>query len=361
MLRTLAILALSLAAASSSAQEASPDSVLKEKGLKRAGTTYILPAEAQFQKKINAARALYRAVSLAAERKQLFEANVAARQNDLRLMERQYVALNEELTQVSSNEERNRLVAMSNSLAGQINLHRQDADPENHQVPGARLAIQREEFIEAVIALRLFVDSSIQAYADLAKDAEVQKTLTDLNAKTKAKLNLGPTRAFLANVKLLEKVEASVLTEEVTLRKEGGVFWVDVTFNGKTTKPMIYDTGASSVVLPSELALELGLKPSPNDEVVKAHIADGSIVDARKAVLSSIRVGKFTVKDVECIVMPPSKTDVAPLLGQTFQRHFISKFSPDAARLVLSKIDTPEAAAPNPKDKTTKKPPKNKR
>ena len=55
-----------------------------------------------------------------------------------------------------------------------------------------------------------------------------------------------------------------------------------------------------------------------------------------------MRVGKFVVKDVECLVMPASKTDVPPLLGQTFQRHFTIHFNPDGQKLVLTKVETEE-------------------
>jgi clan AA aspartic protease (TIGR02281 family) len=147
-------------------------------------------------------------------------------------------------------------------------------------------------------------------------------------------------------VKTLEKVEATVLTEDVTLRKEGGVFWIDATFNGKVTKPMVFDTGASSVVLPAEIAEEIGLKPGPDAETVKARVADGSEVEAKRMMIPSLRVGKFTVKNVECMIMPAGKANVPPLLGQTFHRHFIYKFTPDAGRLVLAKVEEPEAPAP---------------
>ncbi len=34
-----------------------------------------------------------------------------------------------------------------------------------------------------------------------------------------------------------------MITDSAELHKEGGVFWVNVTFNGKVTKPMVFDTG----------------------------------------------------------------------------------------------------------------------
>jgi clan AA aspartic protease (TIGR02281 family) len=147
-----------------------------------------------------------------------------------------------------------------------------------------------------------------------------------------------------------------VLTERVNLRKEGGIFWVDVTFNGKVTKAMAWDTGASDVVLPADLAASIGLRPGKDDPVVQCHVADGSVVEARQMTIASVRVGKFTVKDVSCVVMPAEKANVPPLLGQSFQRNFTFKFNADAAQLTLSRVETPEATKPAPRTKGTTKP-----
>ena len=202
-----------------------------------------------------------------------------------------------------------------------------------------------------MLDLRGLVDAANESYKALADDPAVKGALDTLNATTKARLTLGPSKAFLANVKLLEVAEKSVLTENVPLRREGGIFWLDVTFNGKVTKSMAFDTGASTVVLPAEFASEVGLKTDPNAPVVQCTVADGSVVEARAGTIPVMRVGQFTVHDVPCVVMPPTKKDVPPLLGQTFQRNFTLKFSPDTGKLTLTRVDAPEAAATKPATK----------
>ena len=144
-------------------------------------------------------------------------------------------------------------------------------------------------------------------------------------------------------MKLLENAEKSVLTENVPIRKEGGIFWLDVTFNGKVTKPMAFDTGASTVLLPAEFASEIGLKTGPDDPEVECQVADGSVVKARASTIPVMRVGQFTVQDVPCVVMPASKKEVPPLLGQTFQRNFTFKFNADAGKLSLTRVDAANA------------------
>lgn len=339
-----------------------PESVLKAKSLKRNGTTYVLPVEAEFQRKLNAARGFFKDVAAASQRKLDYEHYLEAGRENLRQLEQQRVFVNQQLAQASTPLENNRLVASANALNGQISLlSQQTSDPGPTQVLGTKLASRREDFIQAVLDLRPFLDKAREQYAEAAKDPAIEKALETLNKTTKAKLTLGPSRSFLENVKTLEKVEASVLTESVDLRKDSGVFLVDVTFNGKVTKPLIFDTGASTVVLPADLASQIGLKPGPNDREVKAVIADGTEVSARMMTIPSLRVGKFTVKDVECVVMPTEKKNVPALLGQSFHKHFTYKFTPETGKLVLSKVETPEPVTTGAKPKAAAKPARTKK
>jgi clan AA aspartic protease (TIGR02281 family) len=126
-----------------------------------------------------------------------------------------------------------------------------------------------------------------------------------------------------------------------------------VTFNGKLTKPLAFDTGAASVVLPAALAAAIGLKPGKDDPTVRTQVADGSIVEAKRMTIPSVRVGKFTVQDVVCLVMPAAKEDVPPLLGQTFLKNFTHQFSGETGTLVLSQVETPEAEKVAPRAKTS--------
>ena len=80
-----------------------------------------------------------------------------------------------------------------------------------------------------------------------------QESLERPRGEVESTLKLGPSRDFLDKVKLLEKIEKSVLTEEVELRRRGGVYEVDVTFNKKETVPMIFDTGEALSPFPRNL------------------------------------------------------------------------------------------------------------
>ncbi len=337
------------------AEPSAAEATLKEKELRRSGQTYVLPEESVVKEKLAAAQALYKQLSLAIARQRAFAQGVSDSKAMVQALMQQRMMYNQQLTQATTAVQHNQVVGALNVLNDQINMIRQNAnDPEAASQVAAQVPRQREAFIQAVIDLRQLVDEATAKYEELADDDEVKEALEALNRSARAKVALGPSRAFLANAGLLKKVESAVLSETIDLRKEGGVFWLDVTFNGKVTKPMVFDTGAASVVLPHELASELGLKPGPDDPIVKAQVADGSIVEAKQMTIPSVRVGKFTIKDVVGIVMPAEKRDVPPLLGGTFHKYFSYNFSPESGRLVLSKVETPDEAAAAPRAKSSR-------
>ena len=57
-------------------------------------------------------------------------------------------------------------------------------------------------------------------------------------------------------------------------------------------------------------------------------LADGRKVPAMMIKLDSVKVGKFTVQDVECCVLGPDAIDAPALLGMSFLGQF--KFELDA-------------------------------
>ena len=84
------------------------------------------------------------------------------------------------------------------------------------------------------------------------------------------------------------------------------------------------------------------------------HDATGGITEARKMTIASMRVGPFTVHNVDCAVLPPDKRDVPLLLGQSFINQFTHKV--EDGRLLLSRVDAndPPGEAASGLKKTTK-------
>ena len=62
------------------------------------------------------------------------------------------------------------------------------------------------------------------------------------------------------------------------------------------------------------------------------------LVTARRTILKSVRVGQFTVENVECAVLPPDLIAAQPLLGGSFLNQFIYKLDTAKGELHLAKI-----------------------
>ncbi len=364
------LLIAATAAGGPSTADGTPEDLLKAHDLKRVGTTYVLPADSVIQKKTSELKILWGQLSLAIRRQQYNEREVEDQQGMLRDLLQRRVALNNAIAGLDQqlnamagparvnpfvaaqrNEvviQRNQVVTNYNGLNDQIGLLQtnQGADSKVRNQIEAEVSRRRESFIQAVLDLRQLVEIATKSYTELGQNDEVKGALETLGRASKSKPKLGPSPQFLTNVKLLERIEKAVITDSADLHKEGGVFWVNVTFNGKVTKSMVFDTGASLTTIPASLAAEMGLKPSPSDPVVHCETADGTVVEARQKTIPSMRVGRFTINNVLCAVMPADRGNVAPLLGQSFHRHFTYKFTPESGHLVLSRVEAPDQPQP---------------
>jgi clan AA aspartic protease (TIGR02281 family) len=352
------------------ADQPSADAALKSHGLKRIGITYVLTSEGEFQKKISEARLESRKLAALVNQQRAFEQGIEGGKALGQELLQQRISLNQQLSEVdrqmdafgaANPVERNQLVAEHNQLVASLNivtdrlnlLNSQRADSKWKQDLDAEVSRGRAAYIQTVLSLRELADRIVNQYDELVKNDEVQQALRAAGSTSKTALKLGPSREFLANIKLLGNVEKSVITEEVALKRMGGVYEIDVTINGKMTVPMVFDTGASFTTISTELALRIGLNPDTSDEVISLKVADGSIIKAKRMIIPSLRIGKFTVTDVECTVMPPDKRDVPPLLGQSFLRHFTFKVTGDSGRLIVSKVETGDPTATKPARTTT--------
>lgn len=362
-------------AARQDAPAPTPTEILKARGLKQVGSTYVLPVEGEIQRKTTELKALHNQLLQAARHRSELERQAVEGQAQVREMLARRVVLNQRMSELDQqiralppgnlqvlaqrNElvaQRNQAVMAYNGLADNINLLRTSpaGDPATRDRLQGEVSRRREAFIQAVLDLRQTVDAAQKSYTALASDEEVKKAIAAAGQSAKTKPRLGPSPQFASNIKLLERAEQSVLTDAVNLHKRGGVFWVDATFNGKVVRPMVFDTGAGLTTIPSELAEEIGIRPGPTDPVVVCETADGTKVEARQVTIPTMRVGRFTVNGVAAAVMPPGKKNIAPLLGQSFHRHFTYKFTPESGSLVMSRVEGLEPARPQQPARSTR-------
>lgn len=95
-------------------------------------------------------------------------------------------------------------------------------------------------------------------------------------------------------------------------RRVGRTPVVDVTFNGKKTYEMIFDTGASSTLITLSMASDLKMKATG---VLNAQIADGSQVQFMTGKVNTLAAGSAMMSNVEVAIAP--RADMG-LLGHDF-------------------------------------------
>jgi aspartyl protease family protein len=347
-----------------------PEEVLKNHDLKRSGTIWVLPQEANILRDFRDARTILREVGAGVSQQQEMEAGAQDRKSLTQQLRDRSDLLGAQVTQLRQqldalvvppggnnfvvlqrnqvaqqidtlNAENNRIINQLNSLQEQG----KEQDQDQKLQLNAEVAERREKYMQSLLDLRKSVDDITAKYQALGKLPEVTSALDALSASSKSKQKLGPSKALSDAIKLLAKSEGSVKSETIKLRRDNDVFHVTAMINGKVPAQMVFDTGAGITTISAKLATRLGLKPGPTDQKITLKTADGTEVEARQIKLKSVRVGKFTVSDVECAVMPEGKNDVDSLLGQSFFKQFEVKFSHDAGTLALKRLEPADSAA----------------
>jgi len=142
-----------------------------------------------------------------------------------------------------------------------------------------------------------------------------------------------------ATVPPFERGQLGSTTDEVSIEKRGGTYRVPVRINDTITLPFLLDTGASDLVIPTDVVLTLIRADAltSSDFVGKSHyrLADGSEAVSDVVVLREAQVGEHVVRNVMASISPAQGE---PLLGQSF----LSKFGAvtldyDRRVLVLSR------------------------
>ena len=119
--------------------------------------------------------------------------------------------------------------------------------------------------------------------------------------------------------------------EVVVRQRYGGEFIVPAHINGRSVE-MVFDTGASSVVLTAEDAAAAGLSFGPEDFAVGVTTANGQTT-AAPARIDRVAVGNIVVRDVRALVARPGAMSQS-LLGMSFLER-LKSFGVENGKLVL--------------------------
>lgn len=324
------------------ADAASAEALLKDKGLTKQGTSFVLAGEAELTKGMVDIRKVQTDMTKSSRELEKAEKKQGAVKSYIAGKEFEVRKLNEELAKPGiSVQKNNELIAKLNILDADIKKIVQGPLKETQsEVMEANDAFikARQIYIEKTVALASLAEKLKTGYDGLAKDAAIAAALTEIEEETKKKFTLGPSAAAKSTLALVERNNKSILSESIPVKVEGDVPMVDVIINGKTRRTMVFDTGAGIVSIPADLAKEIGLVPSADTPKLRLQLADGKIVEAWQMTLKSVTVGPFTVENVDCAVLPEELIAAQPLLGGSFTSHFVYKLDLKSQKLDMTKV-----------------------
>lgn len=246
----------------------------------------------------------------------------------------QSAKLNSQLANVRDVATNNRLVGAINTINAQLRLayQRQEKLSDQESSVHAEVSDARDELISHATKMRSLADVISARY--IRPTAEVVALLKNYNATHQTDIKLEASSVFNANLRKIELIESNISSNNISLRREGNTYWARVRVNGGDPVEMIVDSGASLVTLPYKTAIDLGLKPGPQDPEIRMIIADGRVISGYQMIIKELRLGEFVANDVECAVLSPDAVNAEPLLGMSFLGNF--KFEMDAGKSSLS-------------------------
>lgn len=316
---------------------------LEAAGFKVSAQGVVLPEEIEFTKAMK---------DLGVVRKNLYtaEKELAAAEQELEQIKQTITVLKAKLVEMNAAlaggglniSNHNKLVGALNATNGQVDLLIEQQSKSTDKIKAARGKANevREAFVEQLLKLRASADRVSQHWEKAAADPKQQAAIEKVNEVLNKKLALKPTVAFGTAERQLQSLEEKVLSETIKLTEDGGTHLVSVVINGKHTKEMCVDSGASAISLPFAMAKEMGLEPNSTDTEIVVSLADGSRVPGYLKTIESVRVGKFTVENVECIVLHPRAVEAPALLGMSFLGNFKFEIDANRSELKMVKIDT---------------------
>ncbi|HET6250124.1 MAG TPA: retropepsin-like aspartic protease [Tepidisphaeraceae bacterium] len=306
----------------------------------QAGTdAYVLSDEAAVLDGMKSLRTDKKKVDENKRLRKAYDAKISSSKALIEQNYKDYTALKDRLTVVTDASVHNRMVLRMNMLvlkSKQAAEAQKDAEDKENA-----MSIDPEtKYVDGLLALGTKADAAGEAYTSLASNAAVKSALQTATPR----LPLGPSKTFADAISELKKWRDEVESEAIPLSEDGGVQKVVALINGAQHK-FILDPGSSLVSIPGEMADELKLTITDQDPVVQLKLADGNIIQGKRISLKNIRVGRFSVDNVACVVLAKGLPDAPALLGNSFLSHFIVKLDQKAGQLQLVEVGNGTAAS----------------
>lgn len=116
---------------------------------------------------------------------------------------------------------------------------------------------------------------------------------------------------------------------------------LDVLLNDKVKARMILDTGASAMVITRDIAQQLRINLVNIKPDIKAQVADGRQIDAKRVIIDKVEVQGVEASNVEAVVLLNETNDLGfgdGLLGMSFLKKFNFKVDQKGKKLILEKF-----------------------
>ncbi len=322
---------------------AKAEQILQTSGLRRSGKMIQASETSDISRAIANLTREKRELRLIDQEWQKVADQIAANRQELQRLNAQDGELNLQLARVAKTD-----VKSSNQLIALLNASRARAQAliDQRERWAQELAAKRSEanqaetnYADTVIAIRKEYASVRTEIAKSLQDDQVQIALRVMQANFQTPPSLTADDILSALDKRIAKIEQEIFREAIELQVKGGALYVDVVV-GKKTIPMVIDSGASLVCLPTQTAVELGIEIPLDAREIKLLLADGRSIPARGVTLERVRIGQFEAEDVEAAVMDAVAVQAEPLLGMSFLKNFKFEIDTNEKRLKMLRVAT---------------------
>jgi len=122
------------------------------------------------------------------------------------------------------------------------------------------------------------------------------------------------------------------------VRASSGILLVDVLINESVGAKMVFDTGATTIVLSRELAEKIARGSSPDERTVRMRTAGGE-VEGRYITLSRLDAGQASRENIRAIINPQAGVfkGFDGLLGMSFFEGFEVTIDHQGSRIILKR------------------------
>ncbi len=214
--------------------------------------------------------------------------------------------------------EYNSLVEEFNSLVAKIKLLEYNKDGLHKQ-----LGALDKKTTEYVNDLNLFRKKFKDVYAALGEESKEQN------------------RYFFAGInKKLNELDNDFTRHVIDYDRHGSNIVVEAVLNDLVKAHLVVDTGASLVIISSEIADKLGLDTGRKESFILVTLADGREIKANPVILESLKVKDAELKNVRAAVLEnKAPTQKDGLLGMSFLENFVAKIDAKGNRLILEEFN----------------------